>query len=150
LLTNLDGSETPKQDPIYRFLSPTATAALFNYNYLEPITTTNGIEEAGNFTRILAPLNTAPGAIVKYKYPDQTSALGYSVKIAVQVASRTDNTPVYSDVNTSAGYKYQVNYKIVLEDEDHKFVVPGKTNDGNEVPIYSMDDATLTSDSEIL
>jgi hypothetical protein len=145
----LDGSATPAQDPVYRFLTPAATATLFNYNYLEPATpAVNSVEEdGGNFTRTLAPLNTAAGAIVKYKYPGAES--GYSVKIAVQVTSRTDNTPVYSDVNTGAGYNYQVNYKIVLEDEDHKFIVPG-ANDENQVPIYSVSDATLTSDSDIL
>jgi hypothetical protein len=146
----LDGSATPTQDPIYRFLTPEATADLFNYNYLESAQEANSIgEDDGGFTRVLAPLDTTAGAIVKYKYDDPTSVLGYSVKIAVQVTSRTDNTPVYSDVDTGSGYKYQVNYKIILEDEDHKFIVPG-ANDENQVPIYSTSDTTLTSDSEIL
>jgi hypothetical protein len=123
-------------------LSPTATAALFNYNYLESAasaTNSIGEDDDDGFTRVLLPLNTAPGAIVKYKY-DQTSVLGYSVKIAVQVTSENDNTPVYSDVDTmGGGYKYQINYKIILEDEDHDFIVPGRPN-GDGVSIYSMDD----------
>ncbi len=56
---------------------------------------------------------------------------------------------VYTDIETEGGYQYEVNYKVILEDEDHNFVVSGSNAD-DPTPIYSQNNGTLRRDSNTL